>query len=81
MEEVCNIRKMTTTARGNRQKKGRQPKNLGTRLRCFGGVVDNGETFNKFREEEIAELLVKNTARRARIHLVGWHLFEECLLD
>ena len=59
MEEVCNIRKTTTTARGNRQKKGRQPKNTGTRLRCFGGVVENGETFHKFREEEIAELLVK----------------------
>ena len=37
-------------------------------------VIQNGRTFQSFEEEEIGELLAKNTARTARKQLDGRHL-------
>ena len=45
-------------------------------------TVENGGTFQTFREEKIAKLLPKNIARTARIQFEKWHLlFKEYLLD
>ena len=43
--------------------------NLGMRLGCFG----TEKTFHLFREEEIDELLAKNTARTATLAMIHKH--------
>ena len=58
---------------------------LATRLRrlsCFVKAGENGGKLHTLCEEEMAELLPKNVARTAKIHLDGWQLlFEEYLQD
>ena len=58
---------------------------LGTRLRrfsCFVKAGKNGGKFHTVYEEEMAELLPKNIARTAKIHVDGWQLrFEGYLQD
>ena len=57
---------------------------LGTRLRRLSFVTagKNGGKFHTLCEEEMAELLPKNTARTAKIHVDGWQLlFEGYLQD
>ena len=46
---------------------------MGTRLSCFGTEYKNGGTFRSFLEEEIGQLLAKNThvARTARRQLAS----------
>ena len=65
---------LTIFAANYRQKDNREA--LGTRLRRLSFVIagKNGGKFHTLCEEEKAELLPKNTARTAKIHVDGWQL-------
>ena len=74
LEDGCDMRKMTSIAENNRQKIGRQPG-----IKSWGRVC---VVLHTLRVEEIAELLLKEITRKARIKLDGWHLlFEGYVLD
>ena len=55
------------------QKERQQPIYPGYEV-AFGKAVLNGGNFTRFGKEEIAELLPKDLARKARIELDGQHL-------
>ena len=59
LDDVCDIRKMTSVVQGYRQKKEPQPRSPGTRLRCFSWPVKNGGKFLHILQIEIFELLSK----------------------
>ena len=46
----------------------------GDEVELFWRWLQNGRTFHSFHEEEVGELLAKNTAKTARRQLKRWHL-------
>lgn len=83
-EIACVLARLPSLAGYDRKSKDNREA-LGTRLRplsCFVKAGKNGGKFHTLCEEEMAELLPKNIARTAKIHVDGWQLlFEGYLQD